>query len=68
MTPLAAKYTMDGNQNFGDTNWFADGVMAKEFSDAVKQHSLSDVFTVDVPENNWYFIVKKHTKPNNQSK
>jgi len=64
---LAAKYNMDGNQNFGDTNWFADGVMAEEFSDAVKQHNLSDVFTVDVPASKWYFIVKK-TYESKQSK
>lgn len=55
---LVAKYNMDGNGN-GDTDWFAEGVMAKEFSDAVKQHHLSDVFNVDVPASHWYFVVKK---------
>lgn len=56
---LASKYNMDGNQNFGDTNWFTDGIMAKEFSDAVKQHKISDVFAVDIKQHNWFYVVKK---------
>ncbi|MEJ7588291.1 MAG: peptidylprolyl isomerase [Ferruginibacter sp.] len=56
---LAAKFTMDGNKKFGDTGWYADGLMAKEFSDAVKAHTLSDVFLVDVTSSNWYFVIKK---------
>ena len=56
---LVAKYSMDANKDFGDTDWFADGVMAKEFEDAVRQHKLLEVFTVDVPASHWYFVVKK---------
>lgn len=56
---LVAKYSMDGNKDFGDTDWFEDGVMAKEFELAVKQHHRSEVFTADVPASKWYFIIKK---------
>lgn len=56
---LVAKYSMDGNKDFGDTDWFEDGVMAKEFELAVKQHRRSEVFTADVPASKWYFIIKK---------
>lgn len=56
---LAMKYSMDGNKKLGDTGWFGEGVMAKEFSDALKLHSLSEIFTVDVPVSHWYFVVKK---------
>jgi hypothetical protein len=56
---LVAKYSMDGNKDFGDTDWFEDGVMAKEFELAVKQHRRSEVFTADVPASKWYFVIKK---------
>lgn len=56
---LVAKYSMDGNKDFGDTDWYEDGVMAKEFEDAVKQHQLAEVFTADVIGSKWYFVIKK---------
>ncbi|CAN5748737.1 hypothetical protein BH11BAC4_BH11BAC4_01940 [soil metagenome] len=56
---LSAKYNMDGNQNSGDTNWFTEDVMVKEFSDAVKMHRTSEIFTVDVNNNNWFYVVRK---------
>lgn len=55
---LVKKYNMDGNKT-GDTNWFREGMMVKEFENAVKSHKKGDIFTVDTPEQNWYHVVLK---------
>jgi hypothetical protein len=34
-------------------------MMVKEFEISVKQHGMGDIFTVDVPSNQWYYVVKK---------
>jgi len=57
-TDLVNAYTMDATPN-GDVGWFKEGVMAKEFEQAVKQHKRNDIFTVDIPTSNWYFVVLK---------
>jgi parvulin-like peptidyl-prolyl isomerase len=57
---LADQYTMDGNTTHGDLGWFfGEDMVPKELQDAVSKHKLGDVFFVDVPERQWYYIVKK---------
>lgn len=56
---LADEYTMDNNPNHGDLGFFDPAMMVREFSDAVRQHANGDIFTVDVPGNQWYYVVKK---------
>lgn len=57
---LSDEYTMDGNTTHGDTGWFfGELMMPKEFQEAVKNHKLGDVFSVDVSEKQWHYIVKK---------
>ena len=56
---LAAQYTMDDNPNGGDTGWFTEGTMVETFEKALKKHQVPEVFTVDVPRNKWYYVVKK---------
>jgi parvulin-like peptidyl-prolyl isomerase len=56
---LSAEYTMDGNRKHGDTGFFEPGMMVKEFEEAVRRHAKGDTFTVDVPGNQWYYVVKK---------
>ncbi len=57
---LSDQYTMDGNTTKGDTGWFfGEEMMPKEFQEAVKAHKKNDVFFVDVPANDWHYIVKK---------
>ncbi|MBN8787610.1 MAG: peptidylprolyl isomerase [Terrimonas sp.] len=57
---LSDQYTMDGNTTKGDTGWFfGEEMMPKEFQEAVKNHKKDDVFFVDVPQNDWHYIVKK---------
>jgi hypothetical protein len=55
---LVQQYNMDANIS-GDTKWFTEGMMVKEFEDAVKRHKKGDIFTVDIPDNNWYHVVLK---------
>lgn len=55
---LAKEYTMDSNKT-GDLNWFTDGMMVPEFEKAVKKHKLNDIFTIDIPENKWYYVTLK---------
>ena len=57
---LSDEYTMDGNTNRGDTDWFyGEYMFPKEFQDAVASHKLGEVFFVDVSEKQWHYIVKK---------
>jgi len=57
---LSDQYTMDGNNTHGDTGWFfGEEMVPKELQDAVKNHKKGDVFFVEVPERQWYYIVQK---------
>jgi parvulin-like peptidyl-prolyl isomerase len=57
---LSDQYTMDGNNTQGDTGWFfGEEMVPKELQDAVRKHQLGEIFYVDVPERQWYYIVKK---------
>lgn len=56
---LCDKYTMDGNRNHGDLGFFKAGMMVKEFEDGVRLHSKGEVFTIDVPRQQWYYVAKK---------
>jgi parvulin-like peptidyl-prolyl isomerase len=57
---ISDQYTMDGNNTQGDTGWFfGEEMVPKELQDAVRKHQLGEIFYVDVPERQWYYIVKK---------
>jgi len=56
---LADKYTMDHNPDHGALHPFAAVMMVKEFETGVRQHVKGDIFTIDVPGNQWYYVVKK---------
>jgi PPIC-type PPIASE domain len=57
---LSDQYTMDGNTTHGDLGWFYGVEMVpKELQEAVSKHKLGDIFYVDVPDKQWYYIVKK---------
>jgi len=55
---LAEVYNMDSNES-GILGWFTDGMMVKKFESDIKSKSLNSIFTVDIPENNWYYVVLK---------
>lgn len=56
---LADEYTMDHNADHGALRPFSAGMMVKEFETGVRQHGKGDIFTVDVPDRQWYYVVKK---------
>lgn len=57
---LSKQYTMDGSdENLGDLGWFDDGVMHLTFEKEIKKHKKGDVFFVDIPENDWFYVVQK---------
>jgi PPIC-type PPIASE domain len=55
---LVQQYNMDGNFT-GDTRWFTENMMVKNFEQAVKNHKKNEIFIVDTPEQNWYHVVLK---------
>jgi hypothetical protein len=57
---LSDQYTMDGNTTHGDTGWFfGPEMLPKEFQDAVQNHKTGEIFSVDVSDRQWHYIVKK---------
>jgi hypothetical protein len=55
---MANRYTMDAAKD-GDLGWFDEGVMVKVFEDEIKSHKKGDIFTVDIPDRKWYYVVLK---------
>ena len=63
---LAKQYSMDENSNKGgDLGWFLKGKMHSDFENEVvnEDHSLNDIFTIDIPSENWYYVVLKTHEP-----
>lgn len=56
---LVKTYTMDNNTT-GDLDWFYEGMMVDEFDKGVRHRKKGEIFTVDVPENGWYYVVLKN--------
>jgi len=57
---LAKEYSMDGNsEKGGDLGWFPEGRMHPQFEKAIKNHKKGDIFTVDIPSRDWYYVVLK---------
>ncbi len=57
---LSDQYTMDGNKTRGDTEWSSGQYsFPPEFEQAVLSRNKGDVFFVDMPDKQWYYIVKK---------
>jgi parvulin-like peptidyl-prolyl isomerase len=57
---LVVQYTMDHNvKPGGNFGWIDDVNVEPTFREAVKKHKKGDVFLVDTPELNWYYVVFK---------
>lgn len=63
---LANQYSMDDGVNKGgDTGWITLGEMPLEFENAVfsEHHELDDIYTLDVPSKNAYYLVLQTHEP-----
>jgi len=63
---LSKQYSMDHNANKGgDLGWFLSGDVHPDFQNEIANsgHQLNEVFTIDIPENNWYYVVLKTHEP-----
>ena len=59
---LAKRYSMDiNNKRGGDSGWFSSGEMMPEFENEIisDQHTIGDIFTIDVTSRNSYYVVLK---------
>lgn len=43
----------------GDLGWFDQWTMVPEFNDAIWHRNKGDIFTVDIPKHNWYYVILK---------
>jgi len=48
--------------------WFEDGMLVKEFEDAVKSNEYGQVYKVDVENEKWYYVVKNSHRPKTDKK
>lgn len=55
---LVRKFSEDGNSR-GILDWFYLGMMDPTFDKAVRPKSAGQIFTVDVPQRYWYYVVLK---------
>jgi parvulin-like peptidyl-prolyl isomerase len=58
-TDLFKQYSSIEESNNGDLGWFKEGIMVREFENAVKAHKKGDIYTLDIPRLQWYFVVLK---------
>lgn len=63
---LANQYSMDKNANKGgDTGWLTLGNMHPDFETTAtnNKHALKDIYTIDIPSKNWYYLVLQTHEP-----
>ena len=59
-TELNKKYSMDGNvSKGGDLGWFTENQMVKEFENGIKDKIKGDIFVLDIPSRDWFYVVLK---------
>ncbi|MDO7171228.1 peptidylprolyl isomerase [Mariniflexile sp. AS56] len=63
---LAQRHSMDENANRGgDLGWFTQGDMYPDFENEIinGNHYINEIFMLDVPDKNWYYVVLKTHQP-----
>ncbi len=63
---VARQYSMDQNSaRGGDSGWFKKETTMEDFYQAISnsKYLANEVFEIDLPEKNWYYIVKKNYTP-----
>jgi parvulin-like peptidyl-prolyl isomerase len=60
---LAQQYSMDGNAANGGLLTWKEGMMIKEFEEGVSAHAPGQVFTLDIPDKKWFYVIQNSIKP-----
>jgi len=63
---LAKRHSMDNNaKRGGDLGWFEEGITHPAFESEIKSkdYNVDDVFTVDIVQKQWYYVVLKTHEP-----
>ncbi|MFC0605795.1 peptidylprolyl isomerase [Winogradskyella pulchriflava] len=61
---LAKLHSMDlSAKRGGDLGWFPEGQMHPEFEEAIKNHETNAIFTLDITDKKWHYIVLKTFDP-----
>ncbi len=55
---LVKAFNEDGNIT-GELDWFSKGMMVEAFDEAVRNRKKDEIFTVDVDDMKWYYVVLK---------
>jgi len=57
---LAKLHSMNsGAKRGGDLGWFPEGKMHLDFEEAIKSHDTNDIFTLDITDQKWHYVVLK---------
>ena len=57
---LAKLHSMNsGAKRGGDLGWFPEGKMHPDFEEAIKSHDTNDIFTLDITDQKWHYVVLK---------
>jgi parvulin-like peptidyl-prolyl isomerase len=57
---LAKLHSMDlSAKRGGDSGWFPEGQMHSDFEYAIKNHDTNDIFTLDITDRKWHYVVLK---------
>ncbi len=60
----ASRYSMDRNaKQGGDIGWFTEKYMSKEFMEALRKHPVNTIYTLDLPEQDKYYLVQQTESP-----
>lgn len=60
---LIKAYFMDGDPDMENDLWFSSNERLPEFMEAVEKHQPGDIYTVEIPSRQFYYVVKSGDAP-----
>lgn len=64
---LIKAYFMDGDPDMESSLWFSSNERLPEFMEAVEKHQPGEVYTVEIPSKQFYYVVKAGNAPRIQN-